>query len=1079
MAKVGSFLAPGQKVVTGSDGKVALLLADETAIRLNSNSEFVLNSSAETAGWLTNFNDAVKSKYKLLQGELWFRNKRRAADIEIDTDHISISVRGTEFTVIAEAQRTLVNMLEGKVNANNEFGAVDAISGEQVIAEAGKAPIKRILLQPQDAVQWMVRAPASFNSDSLFDGTTEHTGKAFEITQQAWQSYQADRYSEAYQLIHQDASTHSYLPAQRLKALTGLITNRNQQAASAIAFATDHKNAMSEDWILRSYIEQSQFDLKQAERSSKIATELSPKSAEAWLQRARIAMGFGNYGRARKFVDRAVSHSNSQDAEILAAAGFVYSALGKFNQASDFFQAALNIDETMALAHVGAALESTRNKTYSAALESISKAVAIEPANASLLVYYGKILYTVERKQQALEVLQRASELDPNDPSPIYIMAIIERDRHRDAKAIELLQRAETLNDNKGIYRSKQLLDTDRATNSADLTLAYDPFDFLSWSEYTSRNAIEQSPENYNAHLMYASALSRTPDRQLAFAAANFRSRLLTPFNATVLDIPNDYTSFFEQSNLKGEFEVTGGSDDQKGVGLLLFGNNSTSKVFASILASKESSAGYTGTFDEESKNFSSIFKWDPNYKYGFTLQALSAERDQRDRLLLRSNSSIDSDIRDRFTGKISELSLGMRFKTGKHSTLLASIGKYRNDIELVTHNGAEDNEESNSSSVLAQLQYSNTWNWLDYALGATHIDESIDYRSRHFADPLASSPPPNPMLRDASTKLAPRFTNAYIKTNFRVNEKTRFDLTALYEKMRTGDSRFRELSETDINQALLALIDPPPSQSWEDERVNIRAGFNLSTGFANMDLAYIESLFTTRPDRLDPFQHSGLIFLKPRAQGTFTKESQLRLEIPFATGYFNMMGFYEKNSWESRHEEIYAGSTTVQVATGESQFNNQRRSGGSMTFNFLLTPNIGISLDADYLRSDGRQFLDGERKLQSLGINATPLREDPSNREEHMLSTTLALTNHAGISLKLSQEYRDVGFASNNDNSNQYIQLSNLSLEWELPNTIGIFQLDANNLFDEQFDYFEEFFSGSAPTPSRTFEATIGFTIQ
>ncbi|NNC54816.1 MAG: FecR domain-containing protein, partial [Pseudomonadales bacterium] len=157
----------GGTIITGKRGKVALLLADESLVRLHHNSEFTLRTAAPTAGWLQNISSQLKSSYELLRGEMWFRNKRRQADIEIDTAHVSISVRGTEFSVVAKADVVTVTMLEGRIQARNEYGSVDASSGEQVVALRGQPPRKSILLTPDDAVQWTIKLPALFDASSF------------------------------------------------------------------------------------------------------------------------------------------------------------------------------------------------------------------------------------------------------------------------------------------------------------------------------------------------------------------------------------------------------------------------------------------------------------------------------------------------------------------------------------------------------------------------------------------------------------------------------------------------------------------------------------------------------------------------------------------------------------------------------------------------------------------------------------------------------------------------------------------------------------------------------------------------
>ena len=1078
----GATLATGDTVITGSDGRVAILLADETAIRLNANSEFSLNNVAETAGWFANVSSAIRSKYRLLKGELWFRNKSRSADIEIDTSHISISVRGTEFTVIAEDQRTFVNMLEGKVDASNEFGGVTAISGEQVVAEQGKAPFKRVLLNPLNAAQWTIRPPAGYAAENLFRSDTERNGPHYAVTQSAWQAFQAGNFDKAFSLADSVSSQQTYRPAERIRAITGLILNKNDNAMSSALRITNGPNAQSSDWIVRSYVEQSMFNLDAAKLSAMSATQVAPDDPEAWLQLATIHMGQGNYARASKVLRRALALSEEQDADILAASAYALAAQGKHQQALTGFERALAIAPDLASAHLGVALQSTREKDYARALESISTAVAIEPTNASYLEYFARILYTMDRKDRAVEVLERAIELDPRNPGPVYILALIERDNHNDAQAIALLNRAETLNDNRGVYRSRQLLDSDRAINSADLTLAFDPFDFFAWSESRTRHAVDRSFENYNANVMYASTLAKRGDNPLAFSAANFRSRLLSPYDGTPLDLPNDYTSFFDQDSTKGLFEFSLGSHDAVGTGFLMFGHDTETRTFAALSGAASSSDGYTGTFEEKQKNISTILKWDPTYRTGLTLQALAITSSQRDRPLLRNNYSVDSDDREELENRFREVSLGARHRFTPELSLLASVGVYETRLSQISIDGLIDEEDIEQRSTIAQFSLSGKDASTQWILGGTANQIEVDYESSHSADPLSSSPvASNPSDQDAVTQTKPYFYNVYAGLKHRPVEELEISMMLLQEKAKISNPINEEIV---LVNAFSPALSPPPEQEWREEELNSR--FGLSWGGTSKDFvlsaAYIESLYTSREDRLDPFAHSAQIFVRQRPEGSHVKLSALRLEIPSETFYFEAAGFYERSRWEAREQfgyfDITPGGIVSQI-TGAVSNHRNRSSGGSLAFNGLIGSNLGISLEGNYLDSKGNFIILPFEELQTQIPSVIAKFDSPSDREEHRARATLAVKNSAGLTLKLRHEYRDIRFSSSSTLANRYINISDIIFEYELPKAGGLFQLTASNAFNERFDYYEEFFTSLAPRPERSVTATLTINVR
>ena len=62
-----------------------------------------------------------------------------------------------------------------------------------------------------------------------------------------------------------------------------------------------------------------------------------------------------------------------------------------------------------------------------------------------------------------------AKELDPKDPTPWFYDAIAKQTTNRPVEALQDMQKAIELNDNRAVYRSRLLLDSDLAARSAAL----------------------------------------------------------------------------------------------------------------------------------------------------------------------------------------------------------------------------------------------------------------------------------------------------------------------------------------------------------------------------------------------------------------------------------------------------------------------------------------------------------------------------------------------------------------------------------------------------------------------------------
>ncbi len=164
----GRDLFAGDSVKTGQDSRVSILCIDETQLKLNENTVVVLKSSAPSARMGVTFpatqRDAGASLYEVPAGEIWLRNKNEKARFEVQTPAVTAAIRGTEFNLkVDRAGATSLVLLDGKLTLANPQGQIDLDPGEEGLAEVGRAPVKRVVLQPKDAVQWSLYYPGIFS----------------------------------------------------------------------------------------------------------------------------------------------------------------------------------------------------------------------------------------------------------------------------------------------------------------------------------------------------------------------------------------------------------------------------------------------------------------------------------------------------------------------------------------------------------------------------------------------------------------------------------------------------------------------------------------------------------------------------------------------------------------------------------------------------------------------------------------------------------------------------------------------------------------------------------------------------
>jgi hypothetical protein len=158
-------LFEGDAIQTGAVSRAAILCVDESQVKLNENTLFVLNSVAPSArlDWgaaVSAAAAATASLYQVSQGEIWLRNSNEKFRFELETPALTAAVRGTEFNLrVAPDGLSVVALLAGSLILQNPQGQVTLSPGEEGLARPGQAPTKRILVQTADAVQWSLAYP--------------------------------------------------------------------------------------------------------------------------------------------------------------------------------------------------------------------------------------------------------------------------------------------------------------------------------------------------------------------------------------------------------------------------------------------------------------------------------------------------------------------------------------------------------------------------------------------------------------------------------------------------------------------------------------------------------------------------------------------------------------------------------------------------------------------------------------------------------------------------------------------------------------------------------------------------------
>ncbi|OGR25279.1 MAG: hypothetical protein A2139_01195 [Desulfobacca sp. RBG_16_60_12] len=163
-AQVGQPLGAGDAVRTGSASSASILCVDESQIKLNENTIVILKSIAPSPRLQpvtpAKGQPPPASHYEVPEGEIWLRNKHEKFRFELETPAVTAIIRGTELNIrVKRNGATNILLLEGNVCIANSQGEVCLRPGEEGYAVPGQKPTKQVLVQPSDAVQWVLYYP--------------------------------------------------------------------------------------------------------------------------------------------------------------------------------------------------------------------------------------------------------------------------------------------------------------------------------------------------------------------------------------------------------------------------------------------------------------------------------------------------------------------------------------------------------------------------------------------------------------------------------------------------------------------------------------------------------------------------------------------------------------------------------------------------------------------------------------------------------------------------------------------------------------------------------------------------------
>ena len=561
-------LCPGDTLRVGETGRAAVVLANESVLRVGQNSAL---SFAEST-------TEKVSLLKLLQGILHIFS-HRPHSLNIATPFVSGAVEGTEFFVRVMSDRATITVFEGRVMAANEQGELAVSSGQSIVAAAGQAPRYETVVRPRDAVQWTLYYPPIIDRDR---GEAERSDSS--PLPAAVEALAVGRVDEARRLIagvlDKDVGNGDALA---LLAIIELTQNNSDEARRLAERAAAADPASVTAAMATAYVRQAAFDIPGALATLEQARQANPDSAELLARLAELQLSAGELDTAEATAMQAAA-LNPDIGRIQAVLGFAHLTRIHTGKAKEAFARAIVLDPAMPLARLGLGLALIREGDLEKGRAEIEIAAALDPGHALIRSYLGKAYYEEKRDGGAARQYEIARELDPADPTPWFYDALRKQSINRPVEALRDLQKSIELNDNRAVYRSRLLLDEDLAVRGASLGRIYSDLGFQQLALVEGWKSVNTDPANYSAHRFLADSYSALPRHEIARVSELLQSQLLQPLNITpvqpqmaesnlfILDGAgpaeaslNEYSPLFLRNRLALQASGVAGSNDTYG----------------------------------------------------------------------------------------------------------------------------------------------------------------------------------------------------------------------------------------------------------------------------------------------------------------------------------------------------------------------------------------------------------------------------------------------------------------------------------------------------------------------------------
>ncbi len=1061
---------PGDRIRTRTQSRATLELNNKTVISLNQQTTIVFSGlKSKAPSWLD-----------LIKGIIYVRS-RTFSSLDVRTRYVNAAIRGTEFLVSADEEQGQVSVLEGTVEASNAKGSVSLTNGQAAVAKAGSAPVRKLLITPINEVQWALYYPPVIDLQSLQKRTSDP------VMKQVLSHYLEGDSLGALTILESNPDKDTLLHASllisigrvedakplldginnsdprigevlALRSIIALAHNDKKQAMSLAQQSTQRQPQSPVGWTALAYAKQADFQLDEALQAAGQAVKLDPENGLARAREAELLASLGRRGEAREAAAEA-TRINPRLSRAWAVQGYAELNAMDAKAALESFRKAIDLDNSDPLPRFGLGLAKIRLGELEAGTTDFEIAANLDPADSLTRSYLGKAYYEQKNSKVAATEYANAKELDPNDPTPWFYEAIKKQTENRPVEALHEMEKAIELNNNRAVYRSKQLLDSDLAARSASLARIYRDVGFEKRALVEGWTSVETDPTDFSGHRLLADSYSSLPRHEIARTSELLVSQLLQPLsilpvqphlaenNLAILREAGPQASSFNEFNPL--FTRNGFALQASGLAgsLNTYGDEVTHSgiqgpISYSIGQMRYQTDGFRPNNNLKQNIYNAYFQASITPSLNVMFEARHRDIDYGDLYFNYDLNNFNPNFRKSLN--LDSLRLGGHYEFSSRSHLIASL----TFLSYKENTFSRDFDQDTNQSYIEETQYLYHGDLTDWIIGQGYFTQNGDFT--HSSPDLSQLSTDFINLTDYVNYTVPTFSrhaNGYIysHTSFPAN----VSWTLGFSVDSTEDKELPNLTR----------VNPKFGMRWQitpETLVRMAA-------FSAMRRPLVAN------QTLEPTQIAGFNQFFDDFGGATSTRYGIGLDQKFSRKLFAGI--------EASYREISTPATAFSDS-GDLYFFRQPSREGFYRAYLNWTPLTSLAISSEY------QFDD----FTSL----------PVQTQTHYFPTSINYFYDSGIFIGgratyVNQRY-DQSFFDRNPETNQTIitgsetarsqfVLFDVGIGYRFPKRYGIVRFEARNLLDQKFNYFSAdnrdatlIQGGGSPLflPTRTFYAYI-----